>query len=82
MTTTRMMVQMQGRHPSTQHFEPMFAYGHLPARLAEVSELLHDVVVDILTRLPEDGPELIVGLRKLLEAKDAFVRHAVLTDKE
>lgn len=78
--TTRMTVQMQGRHPGTQHFEPLFAYGHLPPVLAEISELFHDLVVDLLQRLP-DGPELTVGLRKLLEAKDACVRQAVLARK-
>jgi hypothetical protein len=67
-----------GRHPSTQHFAPLFAYGHLPAGKLQIisaqSAALAEAMVD---RLP-DGLELSAGLRKLLEAKDCFVRAAVL----
>jgi len=34
---------------------------------------------ELLRHLP-DGPELTTGLRKLLEAKDCFVRAAIGTD--
>lgn len=66
------------RHPATQHFEPLFAYSHLPeGKLQEVSRLCHNVACTLLYELP-DGPELNAGLRKLLEAKDCFVRAAML----
>lgn len=31
----------------------------------------------VVEAIPEDGPELTAGLRKLLEAKDCFVRAAL-----
>lgn len=64
------------RHPSTQHFAPLFAFEHLPEHLRTISEACHDLACEMVTRLP-DGPELSTGLRKLLEAKDCFVRAAL-----
>lgn len=65
------------RHPATAHVLQFFSYEHLPSHLQEVSRPFHDLAVAMADRLG-DGPELTVGLRKLLEAKDAIVRHAVL----
>ena len=50
-----------------------FAYEHLPASLQEVSKPIGDLARKMDESLP-DGPEKSVGLRKLLEAKDALVR--------
>lgn len=50
-----------------------FAYEHLPALLQEVSKPIGDLARKMDESLP-DGPEKSVGLRKLLEAKDALVR--------
>lgn len=62
------------RHPGVAHFGPLFAYGHLTEGLSrETSELLAEVAAAFIADLP-DGPELSTGLRKLLEAKDCFVR--------
>lgn len=69
---------MSNRHPATEHMLNLFGYTHLPERLQLVSKPFHDLAVDVADELG-DGPELTVGLRKLLEAKDAIVRHAVLT---
>ncbi len=67
-----------GRHPSTQHFAPLFEYAHLregaPRNASSVCAHLAEVMVEALP----DGPELSAGLRKLLEAKDCFVRAAIL----
>ena len=38
--------------------------------------ILHDLAEAMVNALP-DGPELTAGLRKLLEAKDCFVRAAL-----
>jgi hypothetical protein len=67
------------RHPGVQHFEALFATEHLPPHLAEISAEFRDVAESMLDHFPTDGQELTTGLRKLLEAKDCFVRHAVLT---
>lgn len=68
-----------GRHASTAHFAPLFSFEHLPPHLAAISESCHDLAVAMISRVA-DGPELTTGLRKLLEAKDCFVRQAVLID--
>lgn len=68
------MLDVQGRNPSTQHFDKLFDYEHLSRDdMREVSKRCHDTAADMIAALP-DGPELSAGLRKLLEAKDCFVR--------
>lgn len=69
--------QLHDRHPATVHVARYFDYGHLPqGEMRHVSLACADLAEHILTRLP-DGPELTAGLRKLLEAKDCFVRAAL-----
>ena len=53
-----------------------FAYEHLPSKLQEVSKPLGDLARAMDDGLP-DGAEKSAGLRKLLEAKDCFVRAAL-----
>jgi hypothetical protein len=62
-----------GRHPSTAGIMRYFAHGHLPSELAAVSGECQSLAHTMVALLP-DGPELTAGLRKLLEAKDCFVR--------
>ena len=70
------------RHPGTQHFKELFNYEHLrmPAfRIisAECASLAQQMINEL-----EDGPELSAGLRKLLEAKDCFVRQMVIDSED
>lgn len=67
---------MADRHPSTTHFAQYFTYTHLPERLQAVSRPCGELAEAMTDALP-DGPELTAGLRKLLEAKDCFVRAAL-----
>lgn len=60
-------------HPATEKLLGYFSYEHLPPHLQQVSALVHAVAWKMASDLPE-GPEVTVGLRKLLEAKDCFVR--------
>jgi hypothetical protein len=53
-----------------------FAYAHLPMQLQAVSKPFGDLATMLDTMLPE-GPEKTAGMRKLLEAKDCFVRAAL-----
>lgn len=53
-----------------------FKYEHLPAHLQEVSKPIGELAKMFDEILP-DGPEKTTGLRKLLEAKDCFVRTKV-----
>ncbi len=62
-------------HPATAALLPFFAWGHLPAHLAEVSAPFEALALNLVETL--DGPELTVCLRKLLEAKDCAVRAAL-----
>jgi hypothetical protein len=67
---------MTRRHPGTQHLLDQFGYEHLPPKLQAVSKPISELK-DLLADLHDDGPELSAGLRKLLEAKDCFVRQRV-----
>lgn len=64
------------RHPSTQQIMRHFTYDHLPPHLQDISRGACHLAGNMVTSLP-DGPELTAGLRKLLEAKDCFVRAAL-----
>lgn len=64
-------------HLSTQQILKHFKHDHLPPHLAAISQPICALAHELAEKL--DGPELTAGLRKLLEAKDCFVR-AALTD--
>lgn len=50
-----------------------FAFKHLPSSLQDVSASVA-VLAEAMEETLPDGPEKSAGLRKLLEAKDCFVR--------
>ena len=50
-----------------------FTYEHLSPKLQEVSKPIAELAKLMEETLP-DGPEKSAGMRKLLEAKDCFVR--------
>ncbi len=58
-----------------------FAYAHLPAALQVVSKPIGDLAHQLEAQLPE-GAEKSAGMRKLLEAKDCFVRAALDAPKQ
>lgn len=55
-----------------------FTYAHLPKQLQGVSAVLSQAA-QLFNDVLADGPEKSAGLRKLLEAKDCFVRAALNT---
>lgn len=67
---------VEGRHPGTAGIVRYFAWAHLPGKLQAVSARVGLLALEMVDTLP-DGPELTAGLRKLLEAKDCFVRAAI-----
>jgi hypothetical protein len=69
------------RHPATEHLLRFFEHDHLPAHLQAVSAPCGDLAQQMVAALP-DGPELSAGLRRLLEAKDCFVRAALDAHRE
>lgn len=67
----------EGRHPSTVSLAKYFSFQHLGRHdLKLISEHCCMLAEQIITELP-DSAELTAGLRKLLEAKDCFVRAAL-----
>lgn len=50
-----------------------FSYEHLPEKLQEISKAVYELAHLMEDTLP-DGAEKSAGMRKLLEAKDCFVR--------
>lgn len=75
-----MVENFTDRHPSTLHLLRFFAWSHLPEKLGGISSVCAVAAMALVGSLP-DGPELTAGLRKLLEAKDCFVRAAIPTDE-
>jgi len=57
-----------------------FSFDHLPEKLRKVAEPMFQLAKQMEETLP-DGAEKSAGMRKLLEAKDCFVR-AKLEAKE
>jgi len=55
-----------------------FEYSHLPLQLQKVSKPFSELAHLMEDTLP-DGPEKSAGMRKLLEAKDCFVRANIVT---
>lgn len=70
-----------GRHPATQQLAHWFDCSHLPDYLQPVSFPFAGIAQTMIDAL-QDGPELTAGLRKLLEAKDCFVRQALADRRE
>ena len=70
------MLDLSARHSSTQQIMQYFASTHVPANLQGISAACCTLAEQMCASL-SDGPELTVGLRKLLEAKDCFVRAAL-----
>jgi hypothetical protein len=63
-------------HPAINNLMRFFAYEHLPPRLQEVSKPIAELAHEMASSL-QSSAELTAGLRKLLEAKDCFVRAAL-----
>ena len=73
---------MTERHPEVQHVVDLLAPNpNLPRPLLDVSIRCADLRDNLLEQL-QDGPELTAGLRKLLEAKDCFVRQALIDGQD
>lgn len=58
-----------------------FKYAHLPIHLQRVSELFSALARKLEDELP-DSAEKSAGMRKLLEAKDCFVRAQLDANEE
>lgn len=73
---TKIVDEFAGRNPAVLGVLRYFEYAHLPNHLQEISRPCGLLAADMVRAIP-DCPELTVGLRKLLEAKDCLVRAAL-----
>lgn len=65
---------LKDRHPSSVHMLKVCAPNpNLQGVLYNISDNCFGLALELFDLLP-DGPELIAGLRKLVEAKDCFIR--------
>jgi hypothetical protein len=70
-------IDLTGRHQSTQEKMRWFDVAHLPDGLPkEVAAEFSGMAWWLVSKL-EDGPQLVIGLQHLIEAKDAAVRQAL-----
>ena len=67
--------------PSDKALLDFFEYNHLPPHLAEVSKKCYSLA-HLLIEDCGNNAEFTAGLRKLLEAKDCFVRSALQNKNE
>lgn len=65
-------------HPSVAHFRSLFAFGHLPAGPLRSTSAQFATLADWAVANVPSNPELVAGLRKLLEAKDCLVRSHII----
>lgn len=73
LTDARAKTAARRRKQMANPIMQFFTYAHLPERLQVVSKPIGDLARQIDGTLP-DCAEKSAGLRKLLEAKDCFVR--------
>ena len=69
------------RHPSvTSLLHWLTPNPNLPQSQLDIAFELHQVAITMVNSIPNDNQELTTGLRKLLEAKDCFVRASLQVD--
>lgn len=68
-------------HPAICEKLEWFEYGHLPQHLAEVSQEFERLAHLLVGPLALSGPQATIALQKLIEAKDAAVRAAIVRHK-
>lgn len=63
-------------NPAHERVLAYFEYSHLPMGLQDISKPIGELAHELADKLESsnDPAEVTVGLRKLLEAKDCFVR--------
>lgn len=70
--------QPQQRLSPSEQLLRFFEAGHLPQGMMRNTSMSVGVLAHEINNTLPDGPEKTAGLRKLLEAKDCFVRAALL----
>ena len=73
---------MPDLHPNIKGLLVFFEYKHLPENLKRISAECYTLAYFMVENITSEGAELTAGLRKLLEAKDCFVRAAIAKSLE
>lgn len=73
---TALVEALEGRVAAVRQVGGWFVFDHLKGNARMTSRSVCETAVNMLLSIP-DSPELTVGLRKLLEAKDCFVRASI-----
>lgn len=68
------------RNHAVLHVLQFFADDHLPKEILPMTALIRITAFTIVDDM-EDGPELTVALRKMLDSREAFIRHYQATRK-
>lgn len=78
-----MSVDLSARHPSTQEkMRWLVPNPNLPDGVpAIVSAMCYGLGVGMVEKLA-DGPQLTIGLQRLVDAKDALVRQAIADEEK
>jgi hypothetical protein len=72
------MNSFENRHPSIQNLMNWLDPNpNLPSEAIDIAQDVMRLAVNVVDYVQKDSPELTAGLRKLLEAKDCFVRAAL-----
>lgn len=66
--------ELENLHPSIAEKLRFFAYDHLPPEGQTISKRFRDLAYALVLEDELEGPQLALGLQKLLEAKDCAVR--------
>ncbi len=76
------MTDEQARHPSVVHMIKMLEPNpNLPTPLHDIADNIYGLALRLVDYHGLEGQETAVGLRKLLEAKDCFVRAKVFESR-
>lgn len=67
------------RHASVLGVLPFFADSHLHPELREIAEPIRILAFNIVGN-EKDGPDLVIALRKLLDARESFIRNHKITN--
>ena len=70
-------LNVENRHPSVKQIARWLDWEDIPfGRGRGIAKSLGELGQEVINMLPDD-PELVAGLRKLVEARDCFVRAAI-----
>lgn len=71
----------EGRHSGVQTAMAWLCFSHLPPVLQTIARPTYQAALELLVRIPTDCAELTIGLNRLVETKDWFMRAGIRSDE-